>query len=1312
MDQSPTHILSLFRQFKSIFVLSVFIVAFFFQVSSQQIQHLGVAEGLSGSQTFNIVQDRKGFIWIATRFGVNRYDGEEVKHYPMSILYNGTNPFRRTHVILDRDSNLWAYTDRGTIYRYDEKRDEFTFYNDVKRYLKKIYFDKNNNIWGGANSYITVITSSEDSVELIRDPLLQTFDIRDIVEYDDNNVLLVTTRSILTLNTETRKIELLVDIDKLTEKEVKAETCHYLKDSDEIWIGSSDNGLYIYNLKKAELNHIANSHLYHHPILDIVNYDDTFLLLGTDGVGMCMLNKKTYTIEHFYNQWSPRESRIAGDAVYDIFIDKENRIWLSTYSNGVNIIDFKETTFRFLSYEENNLASLSSDVVCNILEDSDKNLWFATDKGLNYWNRTSNKWKTFLESKNVITIYEDSHKNIWASVYSSGIYVINKNGQLIHHFTHQDKNDATIGTNIVYSIEDDAEGNLWIGGKRGNVTKYNPTHKTFSHIPIDEVNYITRKGNDKMLISSDYGVYLVSVKTDKVEACAFNKHLRSHFVSDMYVESDSIVWLATYGDGINRCNFYTGEITRFTQHDDGIGSNIIHSLSVDEHNNLWFASENGLGKINLTNFSVVHLPKSEVMINRFRRLSREKCLDGSLFFGSHEGAVYFYPQDIQYGSSRGKLSFQEFSLFNQVVKPGDKDSPLVSVLDNTSEITLNYKQHSFSINFTAVDFTAKNRRYIWILEGLDNDWTQPTSEHIANYTNLSPGKYVFKVKYLDENQQTLDERQISIHVKPPFWETTWARIIEILLIVGILYATYLYIRQQYRKKQSEEKIRFFISTAHDIRTPLTLINSPIYQLKEEVEASDKTNYLFGLVTDNLTKLNKMFSQLLDFQKSYELKDQLVVREQSVKQYLEEKVVNWKLLAQKKDITFNLETPKEDIVEWFDIKKMDRILDNLVSNAVKYTPNNGTITVKLTNESNYWEISVTDNGIGISKQEKEHLFHRFYRASNAINSQETGSGLGLLLVKQYVTLHKGKVGMSSIENKGSVFYVQFRHGKEHYQDNVKLDNDDIPILDDMQEAEDEQQTVDKLKIKLLVVEDNNDLRRYLRNALSSYYQVFTTVDGAEAWEKIPQINPDIIVTDYQMPNMNGFELCEKIKKNFTTSHIPVIILTVVSDKQYVEKGYGIGADDYIEKPFDIKYLRLKIDNIIQNRKIIRQKFLGLDGVEIEKTENKLNDEFINKATEIINANISNSQFSIADFSKEMGLSRSLLFTKFSSITGYTPNEFIKVIRLNKAIQYFKEKRYSINEISYMVGFEDSTYFSKTFKKIYGKSPKQFIEDNIS
>jgi signal transduction histidine kinase/ligand-binding sensor domain-containing protein/AraC-like DNA-binding protein len=1277
---------------------------------AQRIGNLGVDRGLSGIQTFSAVQDKNGFVWISTRFGIDRYDGRNIKNYPLDILTD-RRIIRRTNILLDRDSALWVYTDRGTIYRYDENRDVFKYYYFIDSYLQTAHFDASNCLWIGARSYFGRIVN--DTLDIIRVPLPNGESVKAIDDYDENRLLAVSNRNVYLYNMQTRSISPLAGLNELQHGEILIESAFYEKSKNRIWIGCMDGRLFVYETANRKLEQADAPQLLHHPILTIKSRNDTCLLVGTDGFGLCMMHKDRRTITKAYNNHADKAAFINGDGVYGILQDSDGRIWIATYSSGVYVLDFSGQNFHAIRHGDGLNASPAA-AVCDILQDAaGRYLWIATNNGLNRLDLKSSTWKMLFPAGNILSLCEDSRGHIWAGTYSFGMYRLNSEGDVLAGYTNpHNAFHERIGTNFVYAICEDSEGNIWSGGKKGRTSKLDIATNTFTQVQsVAQVNCIISANDSTMLAANESGVFLIDIHSMKSTPCLFNKNLRSRYVSDIYIESDSILWLGTYGDGLNRCNMLTGSVASFTQ-SDGLASDIIYAI-LDSGADLWLSSENGVIKFNMKEKAVVNFSVGEdIAGNKFRQLSKEKSAN-FLYFGSHNGVYFFNPAQVKTESKKPRIFLQDFYLFNRRVMPAEKSSPLSRPLNRTDEIRLSHSQHSFAISFTAVDFVQnRNCRFTWKLEGLDEDWIAPTQETTAGYTNLKHGEYVFCTRYINAENEVLDQRQIRIVIAPPFRNTVYARIILAVLLMAVACSIYIYVKSRIGKRQSEEKIKFFINTAHDIRTPLTLISGPIDELKESLEPAGRTAYLFDLVTSNLDTLNSMFSHLLDFEKAHEQKDKLIAGRQNVNEFLSEAVDAWHLAAAKKKISLLLEMPDTELVEWFDMEKMRKTVNNLLSNAVKYTPDGGAISVKLASDDRYWTVTVSDTGIGIPKKDMDSLFTRFYRAENSVNSQIAGSGLGLLLVKKYMLLHRASIRVSSSLQKGTTFYLQFLHGKEHYRADSVIDRQPLPASPDWA-AGAEPRGAGKPRIKLLIVDDNHDLRTFMKTSLARYYRVEVAENGLEAWNIIAQFNPDVIVSDIQMPEMNGLEFCMKVKGTFETSHIPVILLTVADDDESMERGLGLGADDYITKPVDIKFLRMKIDSMIQNRKAMQRKFLGMDSVPSdEQLKNEYNARFIGKVTEIINSNLTNPHFSIANFAREIGLSRSRLYSRFNAIVGCSPHRYIKIARMNKAIRYLGEKKYPISEVVLMSGFEDQAYFSNCFKEIYGISPTQFIESGMS
>ena len=1280
--------------------------------SAQQVRHLSFAEGLNGRQALNFAQDKDGFIWISTKFGVDRYDGKNVKNYNFKILNNIKNPMREVNILFDNDSVLWAYTNNGDISRYSEKNDKFSMQFNLKFYLRTAFFDQQNIIWIGTNNSFGFIKNRH--LTIYTNPILQHKLVRKILRYNDDELIIVTTNTIFFFNKKTKKLFPFFKKSGIMENEsFQIESAYFDTKERKLWLGTSNTGVVMYDLISKSIKYNILNSTTSSPIIAIYPIDKTHLVFGTDGMGAILLEKYKLKVEKVYKQEENSEYGLAGNEIYDIFKDKAGRIWMSTYSDGVNIIESRNEGFFTLRQEKNNPNSLLNNVIRCVMVDKDQNVWYGSKNGITIWNKSKNTYKNILLAKNVLTIVEASNSDIWVGTYSSGVFIIDKNGRILKHYYKLPDQTNTIGTNFVYSIFEDSQKNVWIGGIKGSLAKFDRQTNSFKIIQLYNINHMLQRNKDELLITTTNGFFQLNLRDNSFKPWKYTYKLLSWCIYDMYLESESVVWLCTYGGGLSKCNLNSGKVQQFDTN-KGLASNIVNSILKDKNNNLWISTESGLSKIDTKNNSIINFSIGDgISSNSFRPLSRAISTSGELFFGSYNGVTYFNPNDIIPISTNSKLVITDFSLFNRITHPEDKNSPLKDKINNIKQLDLSYKNHSFSLAFTTIDFAPNaKRRYMWKLEGLDKDWVGPSSETVVNYTNLTPKTYIFKLKAIGDNNIVLDQRELEVVIHAPYWNTLLAKIIDFILIILFSYWAYNYISNYYEKKRTTEKIKFFINTTHDLRTPLTLISSPLYELKEKLELDNWNTYLLDLVTSNLEKMNKMVSQLLDFQKTYELKEQLIVTKNNINELITDKKTLWMSVADRKKISLQVELPENPLFEWYDKEKMGKILDNLISNAIKYTRKDGTITIKLTYNAKFWMINVIDNGIGIPKPEVKKLFHRFYRAENAINSQETGSGLGLLLIKSYVSLHKGKIGVSSTENHGSDFNIRFKRGGNHYVDNMIQDTAEVPVSKEKTVLV-ANENFEKQKIKLLIVEDNNDLREYLKLSLSHYYITFTAENGQDAWDKIPIINPDIIITDYNMPIMNGFELCGKIKKTYETSHIPVVLLTVMTDEKHVEEGLKLGADDYIQKPFDVKYLKLKIDNIIENRKILRTKFLEVNKPsELEEVdENDLNAIFLVKATKITEDHLIDTEFSISDFSREMGMSRSLLYTKFNTITGYSPNDFVKIIRMKKAVVHFKEGIHNINEVARLTGFDEPSYFTTCFKKIYGKSPKQFINDEI-
>ncbi|MDP3181052.1 MAG: response regulator, partial [Bacteroidota bacterium] len=732
-------------------------------------------------------------------------------------------------------------------------------------------------------------------------------------------------------------------------------------------------------------------------------------------------------------------------------------------------------------------------------------------------------------------------------------------------------------------------------------------------------------------------------------------------------------------------------------------------------NCLWIGTESGLCRFNPIEktafvFSSVH-PLSGISYNKSALFVLK---DGQLAWGTNSGAIFFPPQSIKEISSTGKIFFQDLSISGRSIRE-ISSFKLNTPVDSLKTLNLKYSQNTISLELISIGLQSGSK-FSWKLEGFDKDWTNPSGNRIITYTNIPSGEFTLKIKLYDNSlSNVITERSIAIKLIPPFWRTTWFWILNVLVLSGIFFLSLLYYINHLKQEHTEEKVRFFTNTAHDIRTSLTLIKAPVEELSHEKNMSDSGKYYLNLAIEQAKQLTSVVTQLMDFQKVDVGKDHLLLSMTDLVKLVSTRKNIFASYAKSKNIELGFVSDRMSYITAVDESKAEKIVDNLISNAIKYSPENSKILIELNGDDKKWVLQVKDQGIGISKRAQRQLFKEFYRGDNAINSKVVGSGIGLLLVKNYVTMHGGKISCTSRENVGSTFQVivPFKSiASELLKSNVISDLQTASGVNSyvFTQMESENEFSPSKEMKVLIVEDNDDLLNFMKSILSKDFKVYTAVDGQNALEFIRKNMPDLIVSDIMMPNLDGFELCKIIKSTYETSHIPIILLTALSEKTDQLRGLGLGADDYLTKPFDMNLLIQKIKSIIQNRELVREKALRLINITSSEPilENELNDKFVKKMLEVAQTNISNVEFDKDKFASAMNVSASLLYKKIKSLTDHTPTDFIKTIRLKHALELLQSRKYTVTEVSELCGFASVGYFSTVFRKHFGKSPSEIAE----
>ena len=1276
-------------------------------VKNVQFHNLNDEYGISIRETNQVCSDNNGFIWISSKFGIVRYSQDDIRTYQL--------PYETADIInVDltyKNGLLYAYSNNGQIFKYSPVQDKFERIINISKEIRNPYIvvsalliDSVGKIWMSTTTGLFCYDEYSGLKSMV-----QSQNIRYLEWFDDQHFFYGIDGMIKMYNIRSLSSE---DYYVFNEKiNFKISHLFYDHKAHILWIGTVADGLkYIYsnNLEKElyTLKEIPSQ-----PVKAIESISDSAMLIGIDGQGLWEISRNTKEVTGFYKDDSDNPNSLKGNGVYDIYCDNNKRVWVCTYSGGVSYFDQDNTTLTKISHIVNNSNSLVNNDVNSIIEDHNGNLWFATNNGVSFWNVSANRWKTFFHNKKehaqvFLSLCEDSRGMIWAGTYSSGVYVLDRETrkELAHYCPEE--TDYVFGNNFVFNIYEDSRGDIWIAGVQADLICYKKDEKKFVTFP-DVMGYVVEDyDRNHLLIGTTYGLLLFNKETGQTEILA-----DGYIVYDILYNKGKI-WLCTSGDGLIRYDVGNKSIELYTI-DKGLPSNFVNSIDYSE-GYLWIGTEQGICRFNEEDGSVTTFNSLSTLSNAsYNQNSHYKLKNENLIWGTNNGVLIFDPNAIQPQKFQGRIYYQDMTISGRSIRESS-DVNFDIPLDSLKELSLKYFQNTINLELIPIGVTSPGSKFSWKLDGLDLEWSKPGNNRILSYSNIPSGTYSLRIRLYDSSlTDIIDERYITINMIPPYWETWLFKILVLVVMGGLGVFLFRFYIDRLKKEHSEEKIRFFANTAHEMRTSLTLINGPIEELNKEHGLSDVGFQYLHLATEQTQHLSKVVTKLMDFQKADIGKEELSLRMVNIVKVVESRVMMFESYAKGSNIELKFVSNILSFNTAIDELMIEKVIDNLISNAIKYSYADSRVIVNLECYPQKWQIEVTDWGIGISKKAQRQLFKEYYRAENAVNSKIVGSGIGLLLVKNYVTLHGGKVYCNSQKNQGSTFQITVPYKQIHSAVSGSEGNLSSPSLRQPMETGRYVETAKDFpsahKMKVIIAEDNEYLREFLKSAMQSNFDIYIAEDGESAWKLIEKFSPDLVVSDIMMPKMNGFELCEKIKSTYETSHIPIILLTALSGKAQQLQGFGLGADDYLTKPFDITLLQQRIKSIIHNREIIRDKALKLIKIDNDEVilDNELNDKFLKRMIEVIRENMANSQFSKNDFASAMNVSSSLLYKKIKSLTDQSPTDFIKTIRLNHALEILQSKKYTITEVSELCGFASVGYFSTVFRKHFGKSPTQII-----
>ena len=1158
---------------------------------------LGVQDGLSSNEITCILKDRKGFMWLGTTSGVNRFDGYEFKHYKYK---ESGLPFREEHV-----SELQETAD--------------------------------GRIW-------------------------ITYNTNQLCVYEPGNDRFIPEKEILdSLRLENPPAKIFVDNDKqLYFATYTNEFCRY---------DQARGKIYSYPLNKEDGR-----------VCDMSDVGDRLYVVHTSGV-----------VEGI--------DKASGEPVY-------RDEYLTQYANAQ------------LFY---------------VFADSDGDLWFGTSNGISLYDSKQKQWRSFLSSFNhglknqnriFITLCEVSPGIIWAGGYASGIFQITKKNGNIEYLTPAQSFHLNVRADkYIRDIKKDRYGCIWSGGYY-NLKCFNlKTRQGRLYPGLGSVTAIEEKDSTSMWIGTSTNLFLLDRNSGKYNEI----HLPggATYIYTLHQENNGLLYIGTSGSGLFTYDPVKESISaHYHTENSPLVSNSIYVILPTKDGNILMSTENGISIFSPTNRQFRNWTRGQgLMSTCFNAGSGVLRANGNTVFGSTDGALEF-PQNIempQTGDSH--MIFSDFHIFYQTVYPNDPNSPLTKDIDQIEKLNLKYMQNTFSIRVSSINYDyPSDILYTWQLEGFYDGWTTPSDEGTIRFTNVAPGTYTLRVRSVskEDNKHVLQERILKITVAHPVWLSFWAICIYVLTITSVTYVIFRLHSMRREKKASDERTRFFINTAHDIRTPLTLIKAPLEEIQQKENLSEESQANMLTAMKNVDTLLRLTTNLINFSKANVYSSSLRISEHELNTYMEGICHAFYSYAEAKQIKLDYKSNFEYQNVWFDKEKMDSITKNLISNAIKYTPAHGEVHIIICHDKDNWSLEITDTGIGIPAKEQKKLFKLHFRGSNAINAKITGSGIGLMLVWKLVRIHKGKISIESVENKGTrvkVIFPQKQFRNQQVPTETVQQENVAPVSPSAVSPHTYKdlyrQHVQNTQ-RILVVEDNDDLREYLFHTLSEAYQVETCTNGKEALKIIPEFKPDLVLSDIMMPEMRGDELCSAIKNNILTSHIPVILLTALNDEKNIVEGLETGADKYLIKPFNIGILKASIANILTNRALLRRKYADMelhnDSISINYS-NTLDQQFLEAVKETITENLDNSSFNVESLCASQNMSRSSFYNKLKALTDQAPADYIRLIRLKRAAQLLSEGQYNISEISDMTGFNDVKYFREVFKKYYKISPSGYSKGEM-
>ncbi|WP_164891109.1 hybrid sensor histidine kinase/response regulator transcription factor [Botryobacter ruber] len=1275
----------------------------------------------SSSQLNFFYPDKSGTIWIGSPHGLSRLTRNKAGNYALKIIRSDSLNKLNFTAVLEGTNKLWFGTGEGTLVTFDKKTNRVRKHKASDSSINSLCLSRKKQVLYLSNSGRQLITLNLSGVQtsVASMPGKGAF----LSIFEDNAGLL--------------------------------------------WIEPESQGAIMFNPATREFKHFVQpKDATFHPSIKFYHIFEDHqkrIWVSMQGGGFGYYDSTTNDINYFYNKPGSPDQQFS-NFVSSLYLDPAGVMWMCTNDRGLNKIIFQENYFDHQVLVQHT-ANKSENEIRYIFQDSKNRTWIAT-KGAELYVYEQGKVVTgLLDSEadfgsGIYCMLEDRQHNLWLATKGNGLYkaVPQDNTRSKYRLTHfmPDPNDPySLNNEQLYCILEDSKGRIWVGTYGGGLnlveqtagkTRFlNDKNLLRHHLKgfFEKVRHLNEGPDGAVWAGTTDG--LLVVKSDPEAGFTFETYqkragdkasLGNNDVQFVLKDSRNTMWLCTSGGGLNKAVVTKNNKLKFRAFtkEDGLSNDYILSAVEDNSGHLWLATEKGIsrfdpGKQQFRNYdSYDGLPKA-----KFSETAAAKLANGRLLFGTRNGYLSFNPAEISNKKLRANMAFTNLQVNNKDVAPAGKNSPLKYNINNTRQIALAHDQNILGIDFTVLDhYWGSKQAYAYRLAGFDEQWHHVKNQHRAVYTNLPPGHYTFEVKSLDpEIYESIPSKKLAITIHPPIWRTTWAYLLYILLTLTLLEiirrVAFSMIKLRNRisieQKLTDLKLRFFTNISHELRTPLTLIVNPIEAIANQEELSPKGREYIKVVRKNTSRMVRFINQLLDFRKAQSGKMKLKIAQVEVVSLVKEISSHFAEAAAEKQILLQTVSNVKELYAWLDAEKIDIVLYNLLSNALKFTPNGKVITIEIKHTGNdAFTIKVIDQGVGVPNDKLAAIFELYYEVEKQEGNNTGGTGIGLALAKEFVELHHGKIFAHNNASEGLTVTVALKDGKEHFHPEeivaveptaAEQGQPALPL--ELLSAEEVTEAVPAVQSALplvLLVEDNGELRRFLADQLGKAYRVEEAEDGEEGQAKALKLLPDLVISDIMMPKMDGIQLLDKLKNTEATSHIPVILLTAKTSVEHQIEGLNYGADYYITKPFQTDFILASVKNLLAQRKKIFDHLLS-DKKQLELSPGEIvitskDEAFLTEVIKIVEDGMSDPDFSIDAVAETAGMGRTTFYKKFSSLTNLAPVEFVRDMRLQRGKQLMDAGEANISEIAYSVGFNSAGYFSTCFKKKYNCTPSEYLK----